>query len=222
MKGLIIFILIIVSVGLTWFIQFKGDFLASVILKKASPPPGIVYSTIEEDSNQNVNYLSQVNPSDFGSTASSTADIGIPVKISIPKLKIEASVEQVGLDTKGRMDVPKRFDNIGWYNLGFRPGQNGSAVLSGHLDTVSGKPAVFYNLSKLTKDDEISITDGEGKILKFRVYNIESYPFNQFPLHEVFATTGRPLLNLITCSGNFNKLTRNYTNRTVVYAEIID
>lgn len=42
----------------------------------------------------------------------------IPHTLSIPSLNINAEVESVGMDSKGRMDVPKNDFNAAWYNLG--------------------------------------------------------------------------------------------------------
>jgi len=48
------------------------------------------------------------------------------------------------------MDVPKGLNNIGWFNLGPRPGENGNAVIDGHYGVwKNGKGAVFNNLHKL-------------------------------------------------------------------------
>src|SRR5258706_4423241 len=80
---------------------------------------------------------------------STPSSAGTPVRISIPKLQLTAAVEAVDTDTQGRMDVPKHVQDVGWYAMGTKPGEKGSAVIDGHLDTVTGAPAVFYFVSKL-------------------------------------------------------------------------
>ncbi len=147
---------------------------------------------------------------------------GLPVKLEIPNINVASSVEYVGLDSKRNMDVPKEAANVGWYNLGPKPGEMGSAVMAGHLDDPSGAPAVFWNLKKLKIGDEINVTDENGEELTFRVTKIETFPFDEFPLEEVFADTSGKYLNLITCEGEFDKATKNYAERTVVYSEIVD
>lgn len=148
------------------------------------------------------------------------AVVSEPVTISIPSIGVTASVESVGEDSQGRMDVPQRAADVAWYNLGPKPGQIGSAVMSGHLDDISGRPAVFWDLAKLSVGDEITITDKSGKEYRFVVTDKQSYPFDQLPLEKVFNTNDKPRLNLITCEGNWNPETRNYSNREVVYAEL--
>lgn len=146
---------------------------------------------------------------------------GNPVRLIIPRLGVDAAVEQVGLDSRGRMDVPKDVYNVGWYNQGFKPGERGSAVMAGHLDTSTGAPAVFFNLRSLSSGDEILVTDTQGKEYSFVVTKREIYAFDQVPLEEVFNTTGKPGLNLITCMGTWDQTDRNYSQREVVYSELV-
>lgn len=146
---------------------------------------------------------------------------GIPVKITIPKIDVETTVESVAMDSQGRMDVPKDADNTAWYNPGFRPGTNGSAVIDGHYDKETGAPAVFYNVNKLTPGDTIIITDDKDVKYTFAVDHITKYPDADFPIQQVFAAADVPQLNLITCQGTWNKEAHNYSDRMVVYSKLI-
>lgn len=145
-----------------------------------------------------------------------------PQTLRIPRLGVNASVESVGLTPEGNMGVPKNAGNVGWYNLGYKLGENGSVVLAGHLDDVYGQPAVFYNLSRLQVGDEIFATDQNGKEYRYRVTRKVNYPYNQLPLQEVFVSNDKARLNLITCQGVFDRSQRNYTHRIVVYSEIVE
>ncbi|MCL5784228.1 MAG: sortase [Patescibacteria group bacterium] len=143
-----------------------------------------------------------------------------PQTLSIPKLGVNAAVESVGQDRSGRMDVPTGVDNVGWYSLGYKPGEKGNAVIDGHLDAVTGAPAVFYYLDRLQPGDQVIVTDKNGKDLTFEVTVSQSYPFDQVPLQEIFGSNDKSRLNLITCTGVWNSGARNYSNRLVVYAEL--
>lgn len=147
---------------------------------------------------------------------------GIPQNVRIPTINVDAEVESVGLDAKKRMDVPKIAENAGWYNLGARPGDIGNAVLAGHLDKADGTPAVFWEASKLKAGDEIFITDDKGKEYTFSVVRVETYPFDKFPLDEVFGQTSNAMLNLISCKGEWDEVTKNYSHRTVVYSQLVE
>lgn len=144
----------------------------------------------------------------------------MPVTLKIPRLEIDAKVEKVGLDENKNMDVPKDPQNAAWYQLGYLPGQQGSAVIAGHFDTPTGAPAVFYRLGNLENGDEIQITDEKNETLTFIVTGKENYPYDNFPLTEVFGPHEKQVLNLITCEGTFLKDKKSYSHRTVVYSEL--
>jgi sortase A len=154
-------------------------------------------------------------------TVNPTPSPGIPEEISIPKINVNAVVESVGMDSQGRMDVPKNAIDTAWYSPGFKPGIKGSAVIDGHYDRVTGAPAVFWNLKLLSTGDMITVTDNNGKKYMFSVIQVAKYPDDNFPLKEVFAEANVPMLNLITCNGVWDKVAKNYSNRLVVYSRLI-
>lgn len=156
----------------------------------------------------------------FTPTATPTPPVARPVTLSIPKLNIHAAIESVGMDTTGRMAVPKGVGNTGWYNLGPKPAQAGNAVIDGHFDTPTGAPSVFYSLGTLKKGDTISVTDATNKTYNFTVNRVTSFADSNFPIAEVFGLSNTKNLNLITCSGTWDKIAHNYSNRTVVFSTL--
>lgn len=144
-----------------------------------------------------------------------------PQELRIPKLGISTAVEHVGLNAEREMDVPKDADNVAWYQHGPTPGEAGNAVLAGHLDSETG-PAVFYKLSALEAGDEVEVLNDNGEYVTFRVTHKADYPVEEFPLVEVFGQAPTSRLNLITCTGSFDKASRNYSHRTVVYTELAE
>lgn len=150
-----------------------------------------------------------------------TRAFGEPSRLKIAKIGVDADIEQVGMDEKGNMDVPKDPDNAAWYTLGHKVGENGSAVIAAHFDKPSGEPAIFYRLNSLSPGDTIEVEDDSGNSLTFEVEDAERYPFNDFPLQKVFNTTGVSRLNLITCDGVWNKVDQTYSDRLVVYSKLV-
>lgn len=147
--------------------------------------------------------------------------IGIPQKIIIDKLDVNTPIEPVQKDSQGRMDIPKNWNNTAWYSLGPKPGENGAAVIAGHVDTPSGDPSVFYGIDTLNSGDQIIIVDENGNEIKFAVTNVATYELDDMPLDEIFEKTGPARLNLITCGGDWDKEKKDYTQRIVTYAELI-
>ncbi len=155
-------------------------------------------------------------------TPSPTPTIAAPQRLLIEKLSLDVLIEHVGLDTQGAMDIPQNEDNVAWYQFGAKPGETGNAVIAGHFDKVTGAPAVFYRLSSLSVGDRIIVIAQDSQVYTYAVTDKKVYPYNQVPLEEVFGDHGKKRLNLITCKGIFNQRTRNYSDRIVVYSELID
>jgi sortase A len=146
----------------------------------------------------------------------------IPSRLIVPKLKINAAVEHVGVDKNQNMDVPKQAMNVAWYKSGYKPGEVGNAVMAGHYDRKNGSPAIFYNLSKLSIGDTFSVVSQDGREQKYKVTGRRTYNTNDFPIEQVFGGHNKPRLNLITCSGEWNRNAQSYTKRTVVFSELVN
>lgn len=145
-----------------------------------------------------------------------------PAKITIPKLDVEANIELVGEDENGRMGTPQDYKNAGWWQYGAKPGEVGSAVIAGHVDTPDGQLGIFYKLDQLEPGDRIIVHDQDGVVHTFEVVFVQIYEDDEFPVDVVFERSDTKRLNLITCSGNFILDEQNYEDRLVVFAEAIE
>jgi LPXTG-site transpeptidase (sortase) family protein len=146
-------------------------------------------------------------------------DAGLPRTLRIPRIGVEADIEQVGLTNEGAMDVPQDYWRVGWYELGPRPGEQGNAVIAGHLDTMTGA-AVFARLPDLRAGDEIEVEDAKGKTRTFIVERKTSFKDEDAPLDEIFGTATSAHLNLITCGGAWDEKAGHYKERIVIFAKL--
>lgn len=166
-----------------------------------------------------VSYLSSgVAPNQTSTSTPTPTPIIVPVRLRIPKLKIDAVVEEVGITDTGNMDVPKDAQQVGWYEYGPTPSTRGNAIIAGHFDTPSGRPAIFYFLNKLKAGDSIEVVLSSGTTHEFVVTGKELLPADTFPADYVFATKYGINLNLITCSGVWDPKEKNYDKRLVIYS----
>jgi sortase (surface protein transpeptidase) len=147
----------------------------------------------------------------------------VPVTVRIPSITVDAATLPVGLEVDGSMEIPRDVSTIGWYEptegFGVTPGQTGTAVLAGHVDSRTQGPGAFYSLRDLTVGDRIEIVHEDGSTSLWRVTAVTQYPKDELPIAEVFIWTGPPRLALITCGGPFDWTARSYTDNLVVYAE---
>ncbi|ASN07121.1 class F sortase [Virgibacillus necropolis] len=145
----------------------------------------------------------------------------VPATIKIESIGVEAPVERVGLQKDGKMDVPKDYRNAGWYKSGAKPGEQGSAVLAGHVNDPKGK-GIFWDLNKLEVGDEVKISDESGETLVFKVVDKKAYDLGEAPVEQIFGYTPRRMLNLITCTGDYIQDIGTHNQRLVVYTELVD
>lgn len=146
-----------------------------------------------------------------------------PAHISIPTLGVEADIEHVGVNAQNVMEIPKDFSKVGWYQHSPKPGESGkkAAILNGHYDTSSGKPAVFFNLQELAIDDEVIVIATNGLRYVYAVHDIQSHPLENFPSNIVYGSVEGALLKLITCDGYWQTATQSYSDRLVVSTHLV-
>ena len=110
-----------------------------------------------------------------------------PDRVVIPSLGVDANVQVVGVTVSGNMGTPtgeNKYNDVAWYKDGAKPGEEGRAVIAGHLDNGFGSSAVFANLDKLKKGDLIVVLSKDGSSSVFNVFDT----LNEV---NVFNDTGR-------------------------------
>ncbi|MEK7064522.1 MAG: class F sortase, partial [Patescibacteria group bacterium] len=145
--------------------------------------------------------------------------IGIPVRIIIPRINLDAVIKSVGLTVNGAMDAPKIPAETGWFSLGVRPGEVGSAVIAGHSGWKNNIPSAFDELNKLRVGDSISVVDDNGAVTTFIVRKIQIYDPNADASDVFSSSDGKAHLNLITCEGVWNKISKSFSKRLVVFTD---
>lgn len=146
------------------------------------------------------------------------SEVGIPALIRIPRLALVAAVEKVALTADGSMAVPKRLFNAGWYDLGPRPGESGSAVIDGHVNGPQGAVGVFAGLHELEVGDRLIVEDERGASVTFTVGKIMRYNHDTDATPVFSSDDGLAHLNLITCDGEWDRQSGQYAQRLVVFA----
>ncbi|BCL19451.1 hypothetical protein GCM10017668_12940 [Streptomyces tuirus] len=141
-------------------------------------------------------------------------------RLLIPYLRLDAPVMGLGLDRDRRLTAPPDDDPnlVGWYRHGASPGEQGTAVAVGHLDTDSG-PAVFAGLPELKRGRIVKARRADGRIAVYTVDKVKSYEKAHFPSQEVYGARGRPELRLITCGGSYDRR-KGYSGNVVVFAHL--
>ena len=146
----------------------------------------------------------------------------LPVSVRIPAIGVDSKLLRLGLNSDGTIQVPSIQTSSGkaaWYKYSATPGQIGSSVIEGHVDSYQG-PAVFFRLGALHPGDTIDVTLADGITAIFRVTGVREYAKSRFPAKAIYGATDFAALRLITCGGAFDYATGHYLSSTVVFASL--
>lgn len=134
--------------------------------------------------------------------------------IRIPGIKVDSPVVEAPLKN-GEWEVPKFV--AGHLEGTANPGESGNVVLTGHVESISSGN-VFARIGELAVGDYIFLYAGTGLI----PYQVERKLIVKNDDLSVVRPTLTPVLSLITCTGIWNPLTRDYSERLVVVAAPVD
>lgn len=146
-----------------------------------------------------------------------------PRYLRIPDINVFSRIKSLGVTPSGAVDTPKNIYDTGWYNDGARPGNPvGSSLILGHVSGWTG-PGVFKNMNKLAVGARFEIEKGTGEIIRYEVTKTEEVPVDQVDMSKILATevAGEHDIKLMTCSGRYNKDTKTFEDRFVVYGKQI-
>ncbi|MQY27337.1 class F sortase [Nocardia aurantia] len=142
-----------------------------------------------------------------------------PVSFKISSIDAGGSLIALGLNTDGSVQVPADYRQAGWYQKGPAPGEQGSAVILGHVDSYQGA-GVFFTLKKVAPGDMIDVTRADGKTAHFKVTDVRMYDKTQFPDQVVFGPRGGATLQIVTCGGQFDQAAKSYLSNVVVFSSL--
>jgi hypothetical protein len=151
-----------------------------------------------------------------------------PVSIDIPALSVSSALGPArGLDSSGAIDDAPlsgpTWSLPWWYDEGPTPGQDGSAVILGHVDSAvgAGGLGVFFRLGDVRIGESIDVRLADGSTTHWTVTSTHLYQDAAFPDTLVYGVTGPPTLRLVTCGGSFDWQTHLYQSALVVTASLV-
>jgi sortase (surface protein transpeptidase) len=139
------------------------------------------------------------------------------MRIRIPAIGVDASVQSLTVDQNGVLPPPDSYDVTGWWREGPETGERAPAVIAGQVDSKRG-PAVFFRLTDLGTGDQIFVDRADGTTAEFATQRIERHDKNAFPTDAVYRDTPDSQLRLITCGGKFDRKAHRYIDNIIVFA----
>ena len=142
-----------------------------------------------------------------------------PLSIQLPTIKTGGFIQQVGVDKENQMVVPSNVNMAGWYTKSVLPGDDGLSIIDGHVHGLYAK-GIFYNLGKLKAGDEFTVTYGDKSVRKFKVKQVQTVSIKEADTTLFVRDKNIPKqLNLITCTGKYDKASKTYDSRIIVVSE---
>ncbi|CAL9349500.1 class F sortase [Streptomyces sp. NPDC057340] len=144
-----------------------------------------------------------------------------PVRLLIPEISVDAPFTDLAIGDKGQLEPPPAGDTnlVGWYAKGISPGEKGTSIIAGHVDTKTSA-AVFARLDQLDKGDKFQVERADGRRATFVVDSLETFAKDEFPSERVYGDAARPEVRLITCAGDYDRKAKDYTDNLVVFAHL--
>jgi LPXTG-site transpeptidase (sortase) family protein len=168
-----------------------------------------------------------------GEASGHLSSVGSGDRLVISRIGVNAPLTHRKVPSNGVMPNPEGADDIAYYDfssfqrLGGAPGLGGNAVFAGHVDSGTkackngAQPppceAVLWDLNTLRLGDVIEV-HVSGRVHRYEVTSNQPVPAATGPWEKIVSATAQETVTIITCGGDFNRETREYTNRQVVTA----
>lgn len=168
--------------------------------------------------------------------ASSVCVAGVPARLVIPALGVNAAFQTIGLDTSAPADSqgrrplgnPSDRTKAGWYSAGPRPGSGtGTVLANGH--TYHDGSAIFKEsfASRVATGQRIDVVQANGSVCSYRVQRVwRDVAKTAYPAivssQGLYDFSGPERLFLATCGGPFDPSVQNYDHISMVIATPID
>ncbi|HEX6248301.1 MAG TPA: class F sortase [Nocardioidaceae bacterium] len=160
---------------------------------------------------------SQVARSDARLPGGATQQVPRPARVVIASADIDARVRPVGVAEDGQMELPDNPRVMGWYRFGPAPGEPGSAVLAGHLDSRRFGLGPLARLRNVEVGDPLEVLQSDGTTASYRVRTVERFDRQGLP-DAIFARSGPEVVRVVTCGGEYLPDAGGYQENLVVTA----
>ncbi|MBY8886622.1 sortase [Streptomyces sp. PTM05] len=141
-----------------------------------------------------------------------------PVSVAIPAIGLRTAVSALALSPSGQVTLPSDPRRAGWATATVTPGERGTSVIAGHVDSASG-PAAFYGLGAARVGMRVEVRRTDGTTARFTIDDEGVYPKDGFPSHAVYDDAPDPELRLITCTG-WSAARHAYLDNIVLFARL--
>ncbi len=145
-----------------------------------------------------------------------------PRALYINKLKVAARLMPMSVNNDSSLQAPKNIFDAGWYTSSAKPGTGGAVVVDGHASGPT-REGLFAYLDTLVAGDIITIETGNGTKYTYQVKATEAVDRTKIDMQKLMLPYDNAIqgANFITCSGKWQQNEKTFSQRTIVYTELI-
>jgi LPXTG-site transpeptidase (sortase) family protein len=145
-----------------------------------------------------------------------------PRAVYIPKLKVSARLMPMGVNKDSSLQAPKNIFDAGWYTQSAIPSKGGAVVVDAHASGPT-REGLFAYLDTLAVGDMVTIETGNGTKYTYKVTLTETVDRTQVDMQKLMLPSGNAIqgANFITCSGKWQEKESTFSQRTIVYTELV-
>ncbi|MBI2053805.1 MAG: class F sortase [Candidatus Staskawiczbacteria bacterium] len=149
-----------------------------------------------------------------------SAETGLPLRLIIPEIGVDAKIQYVKTTANGAIGAPEEPWAVAWFSLSQKPGETGSAIITGHYGQwKNGQGSVFHRLNEIKNGSKIYIENDGNNLLSFEVKETRAFDFED-ETTEIFGKNDGAWIVLITCQGKWLKDKKTYSERLAVFAKL--
>lgn len=137
--------------------------------------------------------------------ASQTLPASEPTRLTIPRIDVSAKVVELRAAADGKTLTLPPLRQAGWDATSATPGEAGITVITGYIARTATEPGALHGLGRLRAGDLVSVRRADARKVDYRVTAVDYYPQGEFPAEQVFPSTARPELRLISTGGPLRK-----------------
>lgn len=141
-----------------------------------------------------------------------------PTSLRLPTLGLTSRIAPVGTDDRV-LQIPEDPRVVGWWRDGARPGdQEGTIVLTAHLDSRKYGTGPFAQAKDLRTGDAMALQGSDGDTHRFVVTRVDTFQKEALPYADLFRQSGPERVVFVTCGGTYDPANGWDSNVVVTFA----
>ncbi|WAC66480.1 sortase [Agrococcus sp. SL85] len=146
-----------------------------------------------------------------------------PTQVSIERVGLDTPLIETGMRADGSLEVPPGEEGspASWYDGSPTPGERGTSVLLGHVDSLTDESGAFFELHDAQPGDVIDVLREDGTTASFEIYRVDTFEKDDFPTREVYFPASGAELRLITCD-DLGQGDGTFPNNFIAFASLVE